>query len=191
LPQLAKEDPSTYSFFLEGVTLLAYNIAWLCCCQGVSIGDATNFEDMCNMGRNLYSFLMSAQAHDFHTVNVKVPGWGPNGEEVAADSQGNWLGRYSHGGAFYVLGGPEGTELVRSFKLPSPMKLADRLKKKLLGDAPAPDWEVLDDDAWKIEEIPGADAGAGNDQKGPDWSASAASTPPRSKTNGWTKIKHR
>ncbi|KID60387.1 UV radiation resistance protein/autophagy-related protein 14, partial [Metarhizium hybridum] len=190
LTQLLKEDPSTYSFFLEGVTLLAYNIAWLCHCQGVSVGDSSNFDDICNMGRNLYSFLMSAQAHDFNPINVKVPGWGPNGEEVEEESQGNWLGRYSHGGTFYFLGSYEGTDLVRSFKLPSPMKLADKLKKKLIGDAPAPDWEVLDDDAWKVEDLPGTDASAANARNVADKSTDAKSTP-RSGTNGWTKVKHR
>lgn len=190
LTQLAKEDPSTYSFFLEGVTLLAYNIAWLCYCQGVPIGDPNNLEDIFNMGRNLYSFLMSAQAHDFHTIGIKVPGWGSDGEEIVEETQGNWLGRYSHGGTFYFLGGPEGTELARSFKLPSPMKLADKLKKRLIGDAPAPDWEVLDDDAWKIEDIPGADAGSANVPGAPDKSNDAKTTP-RSGTNGWTKVKHR
>ncbi|OAA46936.1 UV radiation resistance protein/autophagy-related protein 14 [Metarhizium rileyi] len=190
LTQLAKEDSSNHSFFLEGVTLLAYNIAWLCCCQGVSIGDPDNFEDICNMGRNLHSFFMSAQAHDFHPVNVKVPGWGPNGEEVEGESQGNWLGRYTHGGTFYFLGGSEGTELVRNFKLPSPMKWADKLKKKLIGDLPAPDWEVLDDDAWKIEDLPGTNTGATNGRNVLDKPADARSTP-RSGTNGWTKVKHR
>lgn len=133
---------------------------------------------------------MSAQAHDFHTINVKVPGWGPDGEEVAEESQGNWLGRYSHAGTFYFLGGPEGTELVRSFKLPSPMKLADKLKKKLIGDAPTPDWEVLDDDAWKIEDIPEVDANSANTQTVPGKSGDGKSTP-RTGMNGWTKVKQR
>ncbi|KAK2594797.1 hypothetical protein QQS21_007484 [Conoideocrella luteorostrata] len=191
LTQLAKEDPTTYSFFLEGVTLLAYNIAWLCCSQGVSIGDTSNFEGISNMGRNLHSFLMGAQAHDFRTINIKVPGWGPNGEELAEENQGNWLGRYSHGGAFYFLGGAEGAELVRSFKLPSPMKLADKLKKKLIGDAPTPDWEVLDDEAWKVEDIPVGSA-VGNPQgvcgKAP---APDATSTLRNGSTGWTKVKHR
>lgn len=58
---LAKEDPSTYSLFIEGVVLLAYNIAWACCTQGVPIGDKTSYEDVCNMGRNLYSLLIGNQ----------------------------------------------------------------------------------------------------------------------------------
>ena len=193
LSQLAKEDPSAYSFFLEGVTLLAYNIAWLCSSQGVAIGDPSNFEEICNIGRNLYSFLMSAQAHDFHTVNIKVPGWEPSGQQTTSDeSQGNWLGRYAHGGTFYFLGGPEGTELIRTFKLPSPMKLADKLKRRLIGDAPTPDWEVLDDDAWKIEDEPTGDVAAnGRNLPVERTKTSEAKPSPRVGSNGWTKVKHR
>ncbi|KFG78438.1 hypothetical protein MANI_012168 [Metarhizium anisopliae] len=185
LKRTKKAGSSRYDYQLGRVPII--DLASMDC---VSVGDSSNFDDICNMGRNLYSFLMSAQAHDFNPINVKVPGWGPNGEEVEEESQGNWLGRYSHGGTFYFLGSYEGTDLVRSFKLPSPMKLADKLKKKLIGDAPAPDWEVLDDDAWKVEDLPGTDASAANARNVADKSTDAKSTP-RSGTNGWTKVKHR
>lgn len=197
LPQLSKEDPPTYSFFLEGVTLLAYDIAWLCSCQGVSIGDKGSFEDMCHMGRNLYTFLLGAQLQAYENLAVKtVAGKGGNAEGEGTDSQANWIGRYSHGTMYYFLGGVEGTDFVRTFKLPSPMKLADRLKKKLLGDAPAADWEVLDDDAWKVDEglnedvaVPGVSgvvSGAAHQAKDLEGKAS-----PRTGSNGWTKVKHR
>ncbi|KAG6087352.1 hypothetical protein E4U15_007986 [Claviceps sp. LM218 group G6] len=194
LTQLAKEDPVTYSYFLEGVTLLAYNIAWLCCSQGVPIGDTSSFENICSMGRNLYNFLTSAQAHDFHTFQVEVPGWSANGEEqkerqeLRQENQGNWLGRYSHGGAFYFLGSTEGSELIRSFKLPGPIKLADKLKKRLIGDAPTPDWELLDDDAWKVEGTSTGNAGENQDVTSEVTDTKAAT---RSGTSGWTKLKHR
>jgi len=72
------------------------------------------------------------------------------------------------------------------------MKLADKLKKKLLGDAPGADWEVLDDDAWKPDDVTNVDAGvralsgAFADKKGLEGPSS-----PRAGTNGWTKVKHR
>ncbi|POR38028.1 Uncharacterized protein TPAR_01770 [Tolypocladium paradoxum] len=197
LPQLSKEDPPTYSFFLEGVTLLAYDVAWLCSCEGVSIGDKGSFEDMCHMGRNLYTFLLGAQQQGYMTLAVKtVAGNGGAVEDEGADSQANWIGRYSHGTMYYFLGGIDGTDFVRTFKLPSPMKLADRLKKKLLGDAPAADWEVLDDEAWKVDEGPNEDgavqgvsgivSGVVHQAKDPEGKAS-----PRTGSNGWTKVKHR
>lgn len=64
------------------------------------------------------------------------------------------MGRFSHGTMYYPLAGAEGSELVRTFKLPSPMKLRDKLKRHLLRDAPIPDWEVLEDDAWKVDDDP-------------------------------------
>ncbi|UNI23450.1 hypothetical protein JDV02_009268 [Purpureocillium takamizusanense] len=192
LPQLSKEDPTTYSFFLEGVTLLAYNIAWLCSCQGVSIGDKGSFEDMCHMGRNLYNFVLASQLQGY-VQPAEPTNKGSNADNNnGVESRSNWIGRYSHGTSYYYLGGMEGTDFVRTFKLPSPMKLADKLKKKLLGDTPGADWEVLDDDAWKPEDgrtdQSGAKAlsGALADKGGLDGTGAT-----RSGTNGWTKVKHR
>lgn len=189
LPQLSKEDPATYSFFLEGVTLLAYDIAWLCSTQGVSIGDRASFEDMCHMGRNLYNLLLGAQAQAYTNLSVKpaVDRRNLAQDDAAADSQANWIGRYSHGTMYYYLGGVQGTEFVRTFKLPSPIKLADRLKKKLLGDAHTADWEVLDDDAWKVDDAPNQAGGAKAKSGLVDWSRDGDGKT----SNGWTKVRHR
>ncbi|KAK5992847.1 Autophagy-related protein 14 [Cladobotryum mycophilum] len=188
LSQLSKEDPATYSLFLEGVTLLSYNISWLCCSQGVSVGDKSAFEDICNMGRNLYSLLINIQVQGVNNLAVNSPNANPNGSQ-GADLDQNWLGRYSHGTTYYFLGGPEGTELIKTFKIPNPLKLADKLKKKLIGDAPAPDWEVLDDDAWKEE-------GVGNGTVEPKGFSDKVGNfdvrgSPRSSSNGWMKVKTR
>src|SRR6478735_3487520 len=169
LSQLAKEDPATFSYFIEGVTLLAYNVAWACNTQGVSIGDKALFEDICNMGRNLYSLLINHQSSEKDPATPK--------NEI--DGQGSRFGQYSHGTTFYHLGGAEGSEFSKSFKLPSPMKLADKLKKKLLSEAPTPDWEVLDDDAWKVEEEPGSGSQINKDLLVGDKSS------PRRGTSGW------
>jgi hypothetical protein len=55
LPILAKEDPGAYALFLEGATLLAYNIAWLCKSQYIPVGPSspTTFENICAIGHNL------------------------------------------------------------------------------------------------------------------------------------------
>lgn len=188
LAQLSKEDAATYSFFLEGVTLLAYDIAWLCSTQGVSIGDKASFEDVCHMGRNLYSLLLGAQMQAYTSISVKAVARRDLTQDEAGDSQANWIGRYSHGTLYYYLGGVEGTDFVRTFKLPSPMKLADRLKKKLLGDANAAEWEVLDDDAWKVDEVPNEADTSGVVDLSKDGDGKAA---PRAESNGWTKVKHR
>lgn len=177
----------SYSLFIEAVTLLSYDIAWLCCSQGVSIGDKGSFEDICNMGRNLHSLLMNNSLQGTNNLTVTAPSANSNADGKRNDAQQNWIGRYSHGTAFYFMVGADGTEFVKTFKLPSPMKLADKLKRKLLGDAPAADWEVLDDDAWK-------DDGTGNEtpnaymDKG--WALDGKASP-RPSTNGWMKVKSR
>lgn len=131
LPVLAKEDPAMYSLFIEGVSLLAHDVAWACCSQGVPVGP----EDVLHVGRNLYNLLIG---------NQLVRGV----SSADGASRTPQMGRYSHGAVHSYLGSAEGSDFVRAFKLPNPIKLADRLKSKLSSDAPNPDWELLEDDAW-------------------------------------------
>lgn len=157
---LAKEEPSTYSLFVEGVVLLAYNIAWACYTQGVPVGDKGSHEDICNMGRNLYNLLISSQ--QFSQVTSHVTGNSDQGEGAAGPSNADQLGGnpkpmmgcYSHGAAHNNLNSAEGTDFMRSLRLPNPVKLADRLKKKMLSDADGLDWEMLNDDAWAPDDEP-------------------------------------
>lgn len=191
LLQLIKEDPSAYSFFLEGITLLAYNIAWLCSTQGIPVGDKSSFDDICNMGRNLYNLLISQQTES----GSLFPGDSVNKNSTTnienSDVQNNWMGRYSHATTYYHLGSANGSEFTRNFKLPNPMKLADKLKKKLVSDTPVPDWEVLDDDAWKIEEGP-EDALLIETQKPPAKDKSTEDkNSPRRGSGGWMRVKNR
>lgn len=169
LPQLLKDDPSTYSFFLEGVTLLAYNIAWLSFSQGTLISETNSFEDICQMGRNLYNLLIEPQK----SLTSK------------RDNEPSWSGRFSHGTMYYNLSGAEGSELIRAFRLPSPRGIADKLKRELVGDAPAPDWELLEDEAWKVE-----DNVVSEDWKSTASKSTSASQNELSKgSSGWTKVR--
>lgn len=163
LPQLLKDDPSAYSYFIEAVSLLAYDIAWLCSTQGMTFGEKHTFDEVCQMGRNLHTLLIESypgsgdgdgdgpkyEDKGSEAPPASSPAGGATGD---AHNERNWIGRYSHGTTFYHLGGADGTDLVRSFKLPNPSRIADKLRKKLIGDAPIPDWEILEDDAWKVEE---------------------------------------
>ncbi|WQF87425.1 hypothetical protein CDEST_12439 [Colletotrichum destructivum] len=182
LPVLAKEDPVAHSLFLEGVTLLAYDIAWACSTQGAFVGDRNSFEDVCHMGRNLYNLLIGQQLYSTQTGRLYPPTTSspatkhdtPDQEDLGKAP--SWMGRYSHGTTYAFLGCAEGSEFVRSFKLPSPLKLADKLKKKLISEAAVPEWEVLEDDAWALEDGEGQPNRAGGGGGG---------------TNGWTKVKNR
>lgn len=153
---LAKEDQSQYSLFIEGVVLLAYDIAWACCTQGVPIGDKTSYEEVCNMGRNLYNLLIGNQLNNHPNTRLAQASDGADVAKSSSDQLANpskpMMGRYSHGTTHTFLGSAEGNEFLRTFKLPNPVKLADRLKKKMLSDADGLDWEMLGDDAWAAEE---------------------------------------
>lgn len=155
LPTLAKEDPKAYLLFLEGVSLLAYNIAWACCSQGVSVGDKDSFEDICNIGQNLWRLLIGEQLHR-RSVEPTFPlplvqassGTGSpkndgNGEMTKSKSL---LGRWSHGTMFAFLGGAEGSEFIRGFKILVPTKLVDKLRKRLSSEAPLLEWETIEGD---------------------------------------------
>ena len=173
LPLLLKEDASSYSLFVEGVALLAYDIAWACCTQGVSIGDRNSYDDMWNIGQNLWRLLIGDQLHR-KAVEPTFPSPVDSPRDDDAQRTKSQMGRWSHGTTHSFLGGAEGTEYMRNFKLPSPIKLADRLKKKLSSEAPMLEWEKIDGD----------EARAGEDEVGEGANRAAG-------LSGWTKVKNR
>ncbi|KAI1451978.1 UV radiation resistance protein and autophagy-related subunit 14-domain-containing protein [Annulohypoxylon moriforme] len=192
LSTLAKEDPAAYNTFLEGVILLAYDIVWLCRTQGVTIGDNSNqLEDFSQIGRNLYNLLINSSlqrnpqqiadappsqstshsnANSGSGGNGSGNGDGDGNSSTAAElgKAGPRMGLYSHGTAHTYLGSAAGNELTRGFKMPNVMKMADRLRARLLRETPAPEWELLEDDAWTPDDalddgvlVGGAPAGRG------------------------------
>jgi hypothetical protein len=171
LPILASEDPSGYGLFLEGVSLLAYDIAWLCRSQGIPVGEEGDFEDVCNMGKNLFNLLLGSRPRpspasrttSTQTTPKTTPTKGGGGREVETDGEGKKdpqptiIGKYSHGTAHSFLGSAEGTEFIRSWKLLKPTNIADKLKSKLLSEVANAEWEVLDEDAWAQDDEMGDD----------------------------------
>jgi hypothetical protein len=197
LPALTKDDPAGYSLFIEGVVLLAYNIAWVCCSQGVSFGDRNSYDDVCNMGANLYKLLIGESLHR----KTADPGFGTNfpstvGTPTDPDQDigkaKTQMGRWSHGTTHTFLGGSEGSEFVRSFKLPSPTKLGDRLKKKLTSDAPMLEWETIEsDDAKGMEEHEEGVLVKGYKGLASDTASDGGSERRSSGMSGWTRLKNR
>lgn len=156
LPILSKEDPQAYIMFMEGVALLAYDIAWACCSQGVPIGERKSYEDVANMGRNLYNLLIGNQLHSNPAGRIFSTSSGSSSPQNKPDdgglddlaTAGSLMGRQAHGTAHDFL-----SDIVtRSFKLHNPKMLCDWMKSKLNSEAPMPDWEMLEDDAWAVDE---------------------------------------
>lgn len=202
LPLLAKEDPSTYSAFLEGVTLLAYNIAWVCKSQCIPVGSNSTYEEVCAIGVNFFNLLIGTSPRpgpSIQNIAAHASGKGGENEGKFEENQRLSMGRLSHGTAHTFLGSAEGHECIRSWKLLSPIKLADRLKGQLVGEMTGAEWELLDQNAWEVED--GEDEGAV--LVAPKDGASTAATMIAGDTDnlgdaerkpgnsGWTKVKPR
>lgn len=176
LPLLAAEDPSAYALFIEGTTLLAYDIAWVCKSQGISVGSSTptSFEDLCDIGRNLFNLLIGSSPRPSPPSRLSSAQSTPTKSKYSRDQENSSedpkqlnagitsIGQFSHGTAHTSLNSPFGQEFVRTFKLLSPVKLADELKKRLHNEVASAEWEVVDQNAWTEdlnEEYEGDDDG--------------------------------
>ncbi|KAK0753918.1 UV radiation resistance protein and autophagy-related subunit 14-domain-containing protein [Schizothecium vesticola] len=207
LSTLAKEDASAYSLFLEGVALLAYDIAWACCAQGVSFGDKESYDDISNMGQNLWRLLIGDQVHR-RAVEPTFPlsssplGGSPREEETADVAKLKTLmGRWSHGTTYLNLGSGEGVEFIRTFKILSPIKLVDRLKKRLSTDAPMLEWETIEGheadgihDGMESEVLVRGPRAFGSESAMTTGTSAGGTdgTPTRGTgSSGWTKVKSR
>ncbi|KAF9239369.1 hypothetical protein DTO013E5_8987 [Penicillium roqueforti] len=156
LPRLAKEDPATYAFFLEGATLLAWNVAWLCRTQGINLS-SDSWEEVCDIGKSLWQLLVAPPAHPSTLMRVFAGRDTQTQMKSAKDSPRTtiqrttsfpMLGHYSHGTAHSFLGASEGVEFMRIWKLPTPTRIVDKLKSNLLGEMASAEWELLEEKEW-------------------------------------------
>ncbi|KAJ5127496.1 hypothetical protein N7448_008275 [Penicillium atrosanguineum] len=156
LPRLAKEDPGTYALFLEGATLVAWDVAWLCRTQGINLA-SDSWEDVCNIGKSLWQLLVAPPAQTSNLMRAFAGRDTQARTKPTKDSPQTtiqrtksfpMLGHYSHGTAHSFLGASEGTEFIRSWKLPTPTKIADKLKSSLLGEMASAEWELLEEKEW-------------------------------------------
>ncbi|KZF26113.1 hypothetical protein L228DRAFT_242520, partial [Xylona heveae TC161] len=177
LPLLAKEDPQGYSLFIEGATLLAWDVAWVCRTQGLHAGTNT-WEEICSLGKNLWQLLVAPPFQPSPKPSTMALPRSPSSKDIlnrqepakdlstppkeqtsaaaapsttpsAAVSKRLSLGHYSHGTSHSFLNGAEGSEYMRTWKLQSPMKIVDRVKAALLGELAGAEWEVLDEHEWE------------------------------------------
>lgn len=156
LPKLAKEDPGTYTLFLEGATLLAWDLSWLCRTQGLNL-TSDSWEDVCDMGKNIWqlmvvppvqaSTLMKAYASRDVSSKTKNSKDAPKPVSQRAKAM-SMLGHYSHGTAHSFLSSSEGTNYMRSWKLPTSTKVIDKLKSTFLGEMASAEWELLEEKEW-------------------------------------------
>ncbi|KAI9759926.1 MAG: hypothetical protein M1835_000270 [Candelina submexicana] len=157
LPVLVKDDPATYALFIEGVTFLAWDVAWVCRTQGLNIG-ANSWEEVCALGKNLWQLFIapSPQAPlsrippSRETPTTPSVIKSPRSASPTTKPVGHpvTLGYYSHGTAHSFLNSAEGTDYMRGWKLSSPHKIIDKLKASLSSEMGVAEWEYLDEKEW-------------------------------------------
>ena len=156
IPQVAKRDPSVFFFFLEGISLLAWDVAWLCRSQGMYAG-TESWEDVCNMGRNLYNLLIpppqppallrvmsGRDVRQQRTSGQSIISLGPD--------RTLRLGQFSHDSAHssYKIG----TDFLRGWKVARYTMIVDPLKRALIGEMSNAEWEVVEQDDWNDSAEP-------------------------------------
>ncbi|GAM38789.1 hypothetical protein TCE0_033f09811 [Talaromyces pinophilus] len=162
LPKLVKEESATYALFIEGVSLLAWNVSWLCRTQGLNIG-SDSWEDICNIGKNMWQLLVSPTTAQHANTTTTTRAISSRETVAVRPKNGNqqqpkttiqrtksfpMLGHYSHGTSHSFLGASEGVEFMKTWKLPPPAKIADKLKSALLGEMANAEWELLEEKEW-------------------------------------------
>ena len=194
LPALSKEDPATYSLFIEGVTLLAWDIAWVCRTQGLYVA-SNSWEEVCPLGRNLWQLLCAPPASQEESTTVSA-----GSSPAKARAPPLLLGHYSHGAAHAFLGAAEGVEHIRGWKMRSATQVADKVKALLLSEMAGAEWEVLEEREWGEAEVDAPAEGVGGPEVAaadePGGGAGGPSDTPRGAadkggTSGWTKLKPR
>jgi hypothetical protein len=139
--------------FVEGVTLLAWDIAWLCKTQGM--GGLNSDVDMCNMGRNLWNLLVD-DSKDFIARNESA---GPESKESGLKASPSeppahvpaLFGQFSHGTAHSFFGFLGGREIMQNWKLQNPARSIDKIKEYLRTEIQKAEWEVVEGVEWDVD----------------------------------------
>jgi len=212
LTHLAAEDPPVYSSFIEGVSLLAYDVAWLCRSQGMK-DQFTQWEDVCSMGRNLHRLLVLQE-----TKLAQRPE-NPLDKDIAPAKASSKVplrktpvgfGELSHATSHSFLANAENAQYMSGWAL-TPTKITDELKTYLYAEQQAQEWDKLDQREWEdMENVmaedpvligekrrgtaglthePGSMASTTAFQQGAEQAAGADER--QKGVNGWTRVKSR
>jgi hypothetical protein len=141
LVALAKEDPARYNLYIEGIALLAWNVAWLCTSQGLNLSSA--YQAVCPMGLNLYTLLRE------HTSKSSSPHL-TNAEHPARTNQP--FGQFSHASARQTPTSIEGLDVMRNWRAASFTRFLDKIKQVLFQDMSGAEWEMISGDDFEQEE---------------------------------------
>ncbi|KIW07956.1 uncharacterized protein PV09_01857 [Verruconis gallopava] len=143
LSKLAKDDTRQYAYFIEGVTLLAWDIAWLCKSQGMSGFDSE--WDICAVGRNLWNLLLGEKSSTTEATAKD------SGNKLPPDNYPTRFGEFSHGTAHSFFGSAEGKNVMKDWRLQSPMRAIVKVREFVNNELQKAEWEVLHEAEWDVE----------------------------------------
>ncbi|KAH9879215.1 hypothetical protein J1614_002654 [Plenodomus biglobosus] len=152
LGHLSAEDPLAYSSFMEGVSLLAYNVAWLCRSQGMK-DSFKHWDDVCPLGRNLYRLLIAQETYlpqrlenplDKDLTTTKS-------SRAALRKTPVGFGQLSHATSHSFINMAENAHYLSGWAL-TPTKIVDELKAFLLAEQQAQEWDVVNQKEWEDME---------------------------------------
>ncbi|EXJ86940.1 hypothetical protein A1O3_03894 [Capronia epimyces CBS 606.96] len=152
--QFAKKEPLAFSFFLEGISLLAWNIAWLSRSQGFLTG-TERWEDVCAIGRNLYQMILGPpqSAATFRVLTQRdIQTRQRRSQSTSSPTRDatiitGRLGSQSHTSAHTHLGRASDNQ-IPAWRLDKYTTIVDPLKKYLLTEMNNAEWELLDEQEW-------------------------------------------
>lgn len=145
LAKLAKDNSKQYAYFVEGVTLLAWDIAWLCKTQGMPGFDSDM--DICSLGRNLWNLLLLERSSSPMTTSEPTAK-GPNGRQPPPENHPTRFGQLSHGTARYFLNSTDGRNIMKDWHLQSPMRSVNKIRQFLDNELQKAEWELLQEAEW-------------------------------------------
>lgn len=198
LPVLANEDPATYALFIEGVTLLAWDIAWLCRSQGM-VNAFNEWDEMCSIGRNMWKLLVDDAQATLSGLEQEAARTRAEPRSTTAGRSSGMpdvvMGYFSHGMSKGFLGSAEGVSYMKGWKNSTPTRVVDRVKNYLQTEMQGAEWEMLDEREWEMdEEAPAGVDTAGGLKKvssGTKLVVNGSTDEGQGKSRGWTKLKSR
>ena len=151
-----KMEPQAFNIFVEGIALLAWNVAWLCRSQGFTVG-TNSWEEICNIGKNLHQLLIAhPQAPSISRIQsdrtvLKRPTQSRKSTSAMHDLPNTTVGKLGQNSdlsAANYAAKVSQNEIFRSWTFLSWQAVALSLRKTLLTEITSAEWELLQDEEW-------------------------------------------
>lgn len=172
LMTLRRDHPTRFANFIEGVTLLAWDVAWMCRVCGV--GQFNTWESICDVGANLNALIEAARVKptkglsDGGSGKTKVApplrkqhsvsrSESTEGEVKSTrtlsssplpspsfSAPSGLFGLYSHAMSFNFLGHAEPARRMLDWELISPTYCLNQVDEAITAEIPGYEWDMLD-----------------------------------------------